>query len=158
MSHKSFEDIGIPPGYGFKRLLFNPPTQTIIVHVEAVRHWRPERLYLRSVASERYTAIGSPGDMISQECPVTSNSQPLLAYIAIRHKFDVDAGGEERHSGNWESLNLVNLMDGTDRSMVDFRTIGFPTEVTRGWVASLLSFGSGPHLLHVVCALQKSES
>src|SRR6266850_6329957 len=120
MFNKSFEEMGIPPGYGFRQLLFSPVVNTVIVQMQsASRNWRPERLCFRQAGSDKYRSIGAPGDLISQEFPFVHPSKPLLAYNSNQHRFRVDDQGEERHSGNWDSLNIFNLESGVEVASIN---------------------------------------
>ena len=157
MIHKSFEDMGIPQGYGFKQLLFCPSANKLVVHAESVRHWRPERLYIRHLSSDRYELVDSPADMISQEHPVVSNSKPLLAYNALLNKFDVNEEGEERHYGEWESLNIVNLAAPSELRRLAPNTIRFPEGVDDGWISSILSFNDAATSLNVIAGISRNK-
>ena len=53
--------------------------------------------------------FGQPGDLVSQDYPFVHPSKPLVAYNCLKHHFSVDAQGEERHSADWDSLNLYSL-------------------------------------------------
>ncbi len=86
MLNRSFEEMGIPPGYGFKQLLFSPVANTVVVQTQSAGHnWRPERLYFRKAESDKYRNIGEPGDLTSQEFPFAHPSKPLLAYNSLQH-------------------------------------------------------------------------
>src|SRR5207249_1429405 len=113
--NKSFEEMGIPPGYGFKRLLFSPVASALVLQAQsAEKNWRPERLYFRHIESDKYNSIGQPADLISQDSPFVHSSKPLLAYSCLKRHFSVDASGQERHTGDWDSLNLHNLESGVE--------------------------------------------
>ena len=110
MFDSSFTDLGIPPGYGFRQLLFNPTANVLVVQTTSgPQNWRPERLYFRHVDSAKYMNIGTPDDFISQESPVVSLSEPLLAFSCLRNSLWIDSEGAERHGANWESLKVHDL-------------------------------------------------
>lgn len=155
--HRSFKEMGIPAGYGRKQLLFCPAAETLVVQVESVGNWRPERLLMRAITSERYTPVGSPADMVSQEDPVVSNSKPLLAYNGMLHKFDIGPEGEERHFGEWESLKVIDLIAGSEAATIDRQSIHFADGVTDGWISSILSFAGESDALHVVAAMSRDR-
>jgi hypothetical protein len=90
MLHRSFEEMGIAPGYRFKQLLFSPAANALVVQAHSSgKHWRPERLYFRHVESDKYTSVGQPADLISQDSPFVHSSKPLLAYNCLKHRFSV---------------------------------------------------------------------
>src|SRR3979411_3301662 len=115
MFNRSFEEMGIPSGYGFKQLLFSPVANALVVQTQSTGHnWRPERLSFRPGATDKYRTIGEPGDLISQEFPFIHSSKPLLAYNSMQPRLPLGAQGEEQHSGDWDSLKLFNLESGAE--------------------------------------------
>ncbi len=141
MFNRSFEEMGIPSGYGFKQLLFSPVANALVVQTQSAGHnWRPERLYFRPVTSDKYQNIGEPGDLISQEFPFVHASKPLLAYNSMHHRFTLDAQGEERHSGDWDSMKLFNLESGVEIDSINQDTLNLPPGVVRGWISRLVAF------------------
>jgi hypothetical protein len=130
-----------PPGYGFKQLLFSPVASALILQAQpSGKNWRPERLYFRHIESDRYNAIGQPADLSSQDFPFVHPSKPLLAYNCLEHRFSVDATGEERHSGDWDSLNIYDLRQGTDVESINRKTLTLPPGVVRGWISTVVAF------------------
>jgi hypothetical protein len=141
MFNRSFEEMGIASGYGFKQLLFSPVAKALVVQTQSAGHnWRPERLYFRPVASDKYRNIGEPGDLISQEFPFLHSSKPLLAYNSMQHRFTLDPQGEERHSGDWDSLKLFNLESGVEIDSVNQDTLHLPPGIVRGWISRIVAF------------------
>jgi hypothetical protein len=142
MLNKSFQEMGIPPGYGFKQLLYSPVINTLVVQTWSGGHkWRPERLYFRKAALDTYQSIGAPGNLTSQEYPFVHPSKPLLAYLSMHHRFALDIQGEERHSGDWDSLSIFNLESGAEVTSINQNSFHLPTGVVRGWIASIVAFG-----------------
>ncbi len=141
MLNRSFEEMGIPPGYGFKHLLFSPVASVLIVQAQSSgKDWRPERLYFRQIASDKYNAVGQPEDLVSQDSPFAHPSKPLLAYNCLEHRFSVDATGEERHSGDWDSLNIYDLRQQTEVESINRQTLTLPAGVVRGWISAVVAF------------------
>jgi hypothetical protein len=138
---KSFQDMGIPSGYGFKQLLYSPAVNILVVQTCSSGHdWRPEHLYFRHADSAEYRKIGAPDDFTSQESPFTHPSEPLLAYNSMQHRFTVDAQGKQRHSGDWDSLNVFNLESGVEVASIKQASLRLPTGVARGWIADIVAF------------------
>ena len=141
MLNRSFEEMGIPPGYGFKQLLFSPAASALVVQAQSSgKNWRPERLYFRHIDSDKYNSIGLPADLISQDFPFVHPTKPLLAYNCLKHRFSVDASGEERHSGDWDSLNLYDLKSEVQVESINRERLAFPPGIERGWISALVGF------------------
>jgi hypothetical protein len=158
MFHKSFVDLGISPGYGFKQLLFCPSANALVVQAQsATSSWRPDRLYFRQVTAERYDPVGTDY-LFSQEDPVLAPSRPVLAYRANVHSFALDAAGVERHSAKWDSIRVFDLHARAETCVVSARTIQFPDGVTNGWISGLLAFAENENgdVLHVVAGLSRN--
>jgi hypothetical protein len=101
MFAKSFEEMGIPQGYGFKQLLFSPVANSLVLQTcSAMDNWRPERLFYRRLDWDRYRIIANSDHLISQESPFLHSSKPLLAYVSKQHQFLLDEEGKESHFGN----------------------------------------------------------
>ena len=158
MFGKSFEEMGIPPGYGFKQLLFCPAADTLIVQTQSFPNWRPERLYARSIGEERYEPIGVPADMISQEYPIVAHSHPLLAYNTLLNSFSLDSEGKELHAGQWQAIRIVDLKSRSESHVLDKETLHLPDRATEVWVERLLAFAEHADVLHVVAAMKRSSS
>jgi hypothetical protein len=153
----SFEEMGVPAGYGFKQLLFSPVANALVLQTcSASDSWRPERLFFRHLTWDRYQTIGKPDDLISQESPFLHPSKPLLAYVSMEHKFSMDEEGQELHHGNWHGLHIVSLDRGSETQSVSEESIILPAGTTRGWICEIVSFGDSG--LFVKAALSKNES
>ena len=152
----SFEHVGIPIGYGFKQLLFSPVANTLVLQTcSASDSWRPERLYFRHTDWEQYRPIEVANDLVSQESPFIHPSKPLLAFVSVQHQFGVDGEGRELHSGNWDSLQIVNITTGTELQSVNEANLQLPVGTKRGWICEIVAFGDSG--LFVKAALSKSE-
>ena len=149
--------MGIPPGYGFKQLLFSTAANALVVQTQSAgKNWRPERLYFRSINSDKYSAIGEPGDLVSQECPFAHPSKPLVAYNCLKHRFSVDARGEERHGAEWDSLTLYNLESGVALDLINPDTLTLPNGIVSGWIATIVGYSDAG--LFVQAGLSKDGS
>jgi hypothetical protein len=157
MWNRSFEEMGIPSGYGFKQLLFSPDASVLVVQAQSSgKNWRPERLYFRQIESDKYNAVGQPADLVSQDFPFVHPSKPLLAYNCLEHRFSVDATGEERHSGDWDSLNIYDLRQRTEVESINRETLTLPPGVVRGWISTVVAFSDSG--LFVQAGLSKEGS
>jgi hypothetical protein len=157
MFPKTFGEMGIPSGYGFKQLLFSPVANALVVQAcSGTNGWRPERLYFRHWGWDRYRPIGIPDDLVPQESPFIHPSRPLLAFVSMQHKFSIDGEGKEFHSGDWHSLRIVSLETGYEIQSVDEETIVFPSGISRGWICEIVAFGESG--LFVKAALSRDET
>ena len=142
MFSKSFEEMGIPQGYGFKQLLFSPVANALVLQTcSAMDNWRPERLFYWHLAWDRYRIIADPDHLISQESPFLHSSKPLLVYVSAQHQFSLDEEGREFHSGNWHGLHIVNLESGSETQLVSEESTTLPSGTERGWICEIVSFG-----------------
>jgi len=142
MFPSSFEEMGIPPEYAFKQLLFSPIANTLVLQTcSAKDNWRPERLYFRHSGWDKYRLVGNPGDLVSQESPFVHPSKPLLAYNSLQHNFSLDAEGQEQHHGDWHSLQIVGLETGSAVRSTTQDTLQLPVGFTRGWIYEIVAFG-----------------
>jgi len=143
MLHKTFSEMGIPPGYGFKKFQHSPIAHALVVQTQSSGHnWRPERLYFRKVEAPTYQSVGAVDDLVSQEFPFVHPSEPLLAYNCMVHKFPIDEHGQERHSGDWDSLRIFNLENGSDVDSIGPGSLKLPDGTSRGWIAGIVTFDS----------------
>jgi len=81
-----------------------------------------------------------PGDLYSQEYPFVHPSKPLVTYILVEHHFVVDAHGEERHYGDWDSLNVFDLELGEQIASISRNNLRLPSGIVNGWIAEILAF------------------
>jgi hypothetical protein len=58
----------------------------------------------------------------------------------MQHHFTLGAQGEERHSGDWDSLKLFNLESGVEIDSINQDTLHLPPGVVRGWISRLVAF------------------
>jgi len=142
MLKRSFQEMGIPPGYGVKQLLYSPAASVLVAQIQSgVKNWRPERLFWRHIQSDKYNSIGQPDDLISQDSPFVHPSKPLLAYACMEHRFLLDTKGEEVHGADWDSLKIYNLETATEVESVNKETLTLPPGMVTGWIFNLVSFG-----------------
>ena len=133
--------MGIPPGYGFKQLLFGPVANALVVQTESAGSgWRPERLYFRYTAWDKYRPIGEPGDLYSQESPFVHPSRPLVAYNCLKHYFFADGSGVEINAANWDSVKIFDLERGKEVESIDQQSVHLPAGIVSAWVADLVAF------------------
>ena len=74
----------------------------------------------------------------------------------MHHEFSIDEEGQERHSGNWHSLQIVSLENGSEVQSANEETLHLPAGTTRGWTCEIVAFEDSG--LFVKAALSKNES
>jgi hypothetical protein len=156
--NRSFEEMGMAKGYGFKRLLFCAPANTLVVQTQPIQGWRPDRLYIRPASGEQYQAIGSPAELVSQEDPAVSSVDPLLAYNTLRHSFRADEDGNELHGANWEAIRVIDLTSGAEIRVVDRDRVHFPDPEIYIWSLQVLAFAQASETLHVVVGFSRNQT
>lgn len=145
----TFQEMGIPVGYGFKQLLFSPLANCVVLQACSVSdNWRPERIFFRRSDWDKYRILGNPADLVSQESPFIHPSKPLLAYNSQQHVFSLDGEGRERHAGDWHSLEVVSLEDGSAVRSVNYDTLRLPAGFMRGWICEIVAFADAGLFVH----------
>ena len=104
------------------------------------KHSRRKRIGVQSAFIFATLPIGQPGDLVSQDYPFVHPSKPLVAYNCLKHHFSVDAQGEERHSADWDSLNLYSLESEAEVEQIDRDTLSLPPGIAKGWISTLIGF------------------
>jgi Clp amino terminal domain, pathogenicity island component len=115
-----WQEQGIPDGYGFAQLLFNPPTGILIAEMchGTAALFLPNRLFWRHKDGEGYKPLGTPGEDCSQESAVTALNKPLLFFNSSKMV------REGRHArGKWDGLYSVDLEDHEHRALCVERDI-----------------------------------
>ena len=154
MPKRTYQQLGIPEGYGFKKLLYVPSSKLIVVQVKSWPHdWRnPDRLFLRGIDETAYRPIGTPAEMASQESPTLHPVRPLLAYISDVHSFSRDIHGVEHAGGDWSFLEVTDLIGSTSTTVTQ-STLKIPAPYLDGWITGILSFGDSESLF-VIAAVK----
>jgi hypothetical protein len=84
MEIPEWEEIAIPEGFGPHRLLYNPPSETVIAELRSIgEQFFPNQLYIRKKDSPKYEPIKNFEQMVSSESAVTSLGRPLLSTCPI---------------------------------------------------------------------------
>lgn len=134
MDIPEWEEIAIPEGFGPYRLLYNPPSETVIAELRSIGERSfPSQLCIRKRNSPKYEPIKAYEQMVSSESAVTSLGRPLLFYIS--HKWTKT---EEGFGGDWEGLYSFDLQKRTHLKIADKNSLRLPSPYVEGWVSSLV--------------------
>jgi hypothetical protein len=146
MSIPEWEEQGIPGGYGFAQLLFNPPTGILIAEMCRGRGapFLPNRLFWRRKDGEAYEPMGSPEEDRSQESAVTALNKPLLFFSSSK----IVRKGRQAH-GKWDGLYSVDLGTMKIARFTSKETLPVPAPYTDGWVTDLLSLSEDGSMLYL---------
>jgi ClpA/ClpB-like protein len=141
---------GIPPGYGFSQLLYNPSSGIQIVELchGASERFHPNRLFVRLKGAERYEQLGTPEESCSQESAVTSPGQPILFFNSNRLTIHGD-----RVSGDWDGLYSVDLEKLVIVRCTSKETLQLPAPYNDCWVTNLLSLSVDGKLLYLTIGM-----
>lgn len=146
----TWQELGIPEGYAWPKLLYNPPSGTMIVQVEGNGEagWRPTRLYVKHKDAIQYAQVGDPDEWTSFDNPVTSLTQPLLGYIVMTWRKTGDAIG-----GDWKDLNVLNLQSGVVERSIRNGELILPEEFNECSVDKLLAMSDDGKQLYLAAGL-----
>jgi hypothetical protein len=149
-NQSEWEIEGIPPGYGFAQLLYNPPSGILIIELchGTSQQFLPNRLFLRHKDAEGYRHLGMPEETCSQESAVTSPGQPTLFFNSNRLKIQGD-----RVSGEWDGLYSVDLEKLAIVRCASQETLKLPPPYNDCWVTNLLSLSADGEVLYLTIGL-----
>lgn len=135
MSTAEWKEIGIPDGYGPHRLLYNAPSETIIIEVRSIgNEFSPNRIYMRKKDGPKYEPIKSFEPMDSCESVVTSSGRPMLFYLSDRI-----TKRENIYEGDWLGFYCLDIVNHKENEIVSKGSLLLPPPYNRGWVSALVS-------------------
>jgi hypothetical protein len=143
---------GIPAGYTWQRLLYNPASKTIVLEMKCPPN-RPlpslGRLFMRRQGADGYEQIGDPAPDISYQTPVTCEKQPIVIFNSI--KWDREGGG-----GNADGVYAFNLHTKELTVCVAKGTLTIPEPHMGAWISTLISLSDDGQTLYVNVAIEKA--
>lgn len=149
MEIPEWEEIGIPEGFGPHRLLYNPPSETVIVELRSIgEEFFPNQLYFRKKDSPKYEPIKGVEQMVSSESAVTSLERPLLFYLSNRL-----TKVAERFEGDWDGLYSFDLQKRTHLKIGDKNSLRFPTPYVEGWITGLVDVSADASELYLTLGM-----
>jgi hypothetical protein len=143
---------GMPAGYTWQQLLYNPASGTIIVEMEcpADRPLPPMgRLFMRHKDADAYEQIGDPAADVSYENPVTCDKQPFVIFNSIRWN-KVKGGGTP------DGVYAFNLRTKELSVCVPKDALAIPEPHLRSWIKALISLSDDGQTLHVNVGIEKA--
>jgi len=118
----------------FSRLLFNRPSNCLILHEGSIgSDLMPiETLEFREIGSgvSEYRSILLPGENARLRTPVTNARHPVIflnEWLSVGTGFD------------WRAISAIHLPDGTRTQLVDSSSIRLLPSSTSSWVSQIVS-------------------
>ena len=145
---------GIPEGYAYPELYFNPPTGRLIVSVadKAAQHHR--RLFVRSISEPVYRPLTDYPDDITVSSLAVSPSAPVAFFISDRWSLHLGRGGEF-WGGDWHAITRCDLASLTLTECAPRDELLFDPPFTSGWLCDVLQIeGGGDTIIVRGCVLQ----
>ena len=154
MEIPEWEEIAIPEGFGPHRLLYNPPSETVIAELQSIgEQFLPKQLYIRKKDSPKYEPIKDFEQMVSSESAVTSLGCPLLFYLSNRLTKE-----DEGFSGDWEALYSFDLEKRTHLRIADKDSLRFPSPYVEGWVTGLVDVSADARELYLTVGMMRPDT
>ncbi len=154
MAIPEWEEIAIPEGYGPYRLLYNPPSETVIAELQSIgEQFLPNQTYIRKKDSPKYDPIKTPEQMVSSESAVTSLERPLLFYNSNRL-----SKSDKGFSGDWEGLYSFDLHNRTALKIADKNSLRLPSPYIEGWVNSLVGVSADASELYLTLGMMGPDT
>ncbi len=144
---------GIPAGYAWPRLLYNPASEVLIVELRAAgQQFVPTRLFMRPKNSQSYEQIGNPAGDVSYESPVTCEKQPIVVF----NSFQMQKRGDG-WAGDWAAVCAFNLQTKELAVCIGKETLALPAPYTEGWISELVSLSDDGHTLHLKVGIKDTN-
>jgi hypothetical protein len=154
MEIPEWEEIAIPEGFGPYRLLYNPPSETVIAELRSIgEQFFPNQLYIRKKDSAQYEPIKNFEQMVSSESAVTSLERPLLFYLSNKLMKK-----DEGFNGDWEGLYSFDFQKRTHLKIADKDSLRFPSPYVEGWVISLVDVSADASELYLTVGMMRPDT
>ena len=139
---------GVPAGYRWKSLLYNPASDRIVVEMARADtgHLPISRLFVRHRDAEAYELIGNPDDKTSYESPVTCEKHPVVIFNSAKR----EGGG-----GNPDGVYAFDLRTHELKICIANDTLNIPEPYLRFWVLTLVSLSDDGETLNLKIGLEK---
>jgi len=136
---------GIPDGYRFSGLLFNPASETIVLGLQSVEETFRRRLFMRHKDTDVYEQIGTPADNISYESPVSCEKHPAVVFNALTYT----KGG-----GDWVCVYAFDLRRKELSICVSKENLVVPAPYSDGWIAKVVGLSDDTRVAYVKAGLE----
>jgi len=141
---------GLPSGYTSHRLLYNSAAETLILELSGIsRRLLPTRLFTRHKDKEEYEQIGSPGQDVSYESPVTCESFPVVMFNSFKRG---------KTGASWEGVYSFNLNTRALEVCISPEKLQLSEAHLRLWIPELVSLSKDARALYVNIGVEKAVS
>jgi len=154
MEIPEWEEIAIPEGFGPHRLLYKPPSETVIAELRSIgEQFFPNQLCIRKKDSPKYEPIKDFAQMVSSESAVTSLGRPLLFYLSNKL-----TKKNEGFSGDWEGLYSFDLQKRTHFKIADKDSLRFPSPYAEGSITGLVDVSADASELYLTVGMMSPDT
>ena len=157
MSSTPWTQFGIPDGYVYPELYFNPPTNRLIVSVadKATQHHR--RLFVRSISEPSYVPLTDYPADITVSSVAVSSSYPVAFLLSQR--WSLHQGRDEEYwGGDWHSIARCDLSSLALTECASRGELLFESPFASGWLCDVLQIeGAGDTAIVRGCALEPDK-
>lgn len=137
---------GIPEGYSFSKMLFNPASETIVLELQASGETFRRRLFMRHKDGDGFEQIGTPADDISYESPVSCEKHAVVVFNSLRY---TKVGG-----GNWIGVYVFDLGKKELSTCISKETFVVPAPYSDGWIAKIVGLSDDSREAYVKVGLE----
>lgn len=153
MEIPEWEEIAIPEGFGPYRLLYNPPSETVIAELRSIgAQFFPNQVYVRKKDSLKYEPIGGSDQMVSSESAVSSLERPLIFYLSNKL-----TKKDKGFSGDWEGLYSFDLQKQTRLKIADKDSLRLPSPFVEGWITNLVAVSADASELYLTLGMMGAD-
>ena len=154
MPMPEWNEIGIPDGFGPYRLLYNPPSETVIIELRPIgENFLPNQLFFRKKDVQRYEPVNHADSMTSTESVVTSLERPLLFYLSNKlTKRDRGYAGDLIGSYSFDLQKEIHVQ------LADKTSLGLPPPYVDGWVTGLVDVSSDATQLYLTVGMMEPDT
>lgn len=156
----------LPKGYGSKDLLYNGPSETVVLRVIPTSPAAPcAALFRRPARGKTYRRLTTLPSDVSAESHVTAAGVPVVVFSAMRYrKFSPEPAPSwlppkhrrEQKPGwaaDWEGLYRVDLGSSEVKAIATPGDLWLPLQFSDAWVSSLLGLSPDGRMLTAVLGL-----
>jgi hypothetical protein len=142
---------GIPAGYRWKNLIYNPASDSIITELARLDtgHLQMNRLFTRHKDAAFYEQVGTPADDVSYESPVTCEKHPVVIFNSMKW-----AGG----GGTPDGVYALNLSTKELTLCVAKDAFVIAEPHLRSWILTLVSLSDDAQTLYLKVGIEKQVS
>lgn len=153
MGIPEWKKIAIPEGFGPHRLLYNRPSETLIVELRSIgKQFFPNQTFIRQKDAAKYCRVTDSDLMVSSESVVTALGSPLLFYLSNK----LTKKGE-RYLGDFEGLYSYDLHSRMPTKVANKQSLRLPSPYAKGWVTGLVDVSAEGSELYLTIGMMGQD-